>query len=65
MLPDGVYLHKMYNHQKFRSVVSLKPTNLFMQRNKALAEQEESIINERKKMQMDMVRKSKRGDVES
>ena len=29
MLPYGMYLHKMYDHQKFTSVVKLKNTNLY------------------------------------
>ena len=30
MLPYGMYLHKMYDHQKFSSVVKLDLTNLYL-----------------------------------
>ena len=29
MLPYGVYLHKKYNSQKFKSVVKLTPSNKY------------------------------------
>lgn len=39
MLPHGMYLHKQYEHQRFRAVVGLTQTNLYMQRKNALQEQ--------------------------
>ena len=38
MLPYGMYLHKMYDHQKFKSVVKLSPSNLYVQRKNTLVE---------------------------
>jgi hypothetical protein len=43
MLPHGMYLHKMYDHQKFRSVVKLRQTNLYVQRKNLIVEQAEAI----------------------
>ena len=33
-----MYLHKMYDHQKFTSVVKLKNTNLYQQRKNMIVE---------------------------
>ena len=38
MLPYGIYLHKMYDHQKFASVVKLNMTNLYVQRKNMIEE---------------------------
>lgn len=43
MLPYGIYLHKMYDHQKFTSVVKLKNTNLYQQRKNMIVEQADMI----------------------
>jgi hypothetical protein len=43
MLPYGMYLHKMYDHQKFQSVVKLNQTNLYVQRKNMVVEQAEQI----------------------
>ena len=50
MLPDGMYLHKMYHHQRFRSVVSLTQTNLYLQRKNALEDQTFAIMEQKKKI---------------
>jgi hypothetical protein len=55
MLPYGVYLHKMYDHQKFTAVVKLKNTNLYQQRKNMIVEQADMIKDQRKKMQLAMV----------
>lgn len=55
MLPYGMYLHKMYDHQKFHSVVKLNMTNLYVQRKNLIVEQAEQIKDQRKKMQLAMV----------
>lgn len=41
MLPYGMYLHERYHHQRFRSVVNLTQSNLYLQRKNALSEQNE------------------------
>lgn len=38
MLPYGMYLHKMYDHQKSRSVVKLRETGVYIQRKNQLSE---------------------------
>lgn len=38
MLPYGMYLHKMYNHQKFHSVVSFAITNKYIGRRNLIIE---------------------------
>ena len=55
MLPYGMYLHKMYDHQKFQSVVKLRSTNVYVQRKNMVVEQAEQINEQRKKMQLAMV----------
>ena len=55
MLPHGMYMHKMYDHRKNNSVVKLIPTNLYMQRKNTLQEQTESIKDQKKKIQMQMM----------
>lgn len=54
-----MYLHKMYNHQKFKSVVSLYQTNLYLQRKNAVMEQADAIKDERKRMQLNLVRQKR------
>jgi len=34
-----MYLHKMYNHQKFHAVVKLAQTNVYVQRKNMVVEQ--------------------------
>lgn len=60
MLPYGMYLHKMYDHQKFTSVVKLKNTNLYQQRKNMIVEQADMIKDQRKKMQLAMVGEKRR-----
>jgi hypothetical protein len=55
MLPYGMYLHKMYDHQKTRSVVNLTQSNLYMQRKNALAEQNDAIREHKKKVQVNLM----------
>ena len=43
MLPHGMYLHKMYDHRKFESIVKLQPSNLYMQRKNLIVEQADAI----------------------
>lgn len=62
MLPYGMYLHKMYDHQKFHSVVKLNQTNLYVQRKNMVVEQAEQIKDQRKKMQLAMVGEKKKGE---
>lgn len=38
MLPYGMYLHKQYEHQKFRSVAKLIETNTYIQRKNTILE---------------------------
>ena len=38
MLPYGMYLHKKYNNQKFHSVVTLTPTNKYVNRRNLIVE---------------------------
>lgn len=59
MLPHGMYLHKMYEKQKFRSVVNLKESNLYLQRKTALAEQNDAIEKHKKKVQLTLMEKKK------
>jgi hypothetical protein len=59
MLPHGMYLHKMYDNQKFHSVVKLSPTNMYIQRKNLISEQEEGIKDQRKKMQLSLIEKRK------
>lgn len=60
MLPYGIYLHKMYDHQKFASVVKLNMTNLYVQRKNMIEEQADMIKEQRKKMQLAMVSERKK-----
>ena len=55
MLPYGMYLHKIYDHQKLTSVVMLKSTNVYVQCKNMVAEQAEQIKDQRKKIQLAMV----------
>ncbi len=50
MLPYGMYLHKQYDHQKFRAIAKLTETNLYIQRKNTILEQNEQIREQRKKM---------------
>lgn len=59
-LPYGMYLHKMYEHQKFQSVVKLSMTNVYVQRKNMIVEQAEAIKDQRKKMQLAMVAEKKK-----
>ena len=43
MLPYGMYLHKMYNHQKFHTCFKLVPTNLYTNRQNMIIEQNTQI----------------------
>jgi hypothetical protein len=60
MLPHGVYLHKMYEHQKSQSVVKLTVSNLYNQRKNMINEQAEAIKEHRKKMQLQLMKESNR-----
>lgn len=41
MLPYGMYLHKMYDHQKFHSVCRLTSTNAYVARKNTIIEHAE------------------------
>lgn len=43
LLPYGMYLHKMYNHQKFHSCFKLTLTNKYTGRQNLIFEQNEKI----------------------
>jgi hypothetical protein len=60
MLPHGMYLHKMYDHQKFQSVAKLNMTNVYLQRKNLLVEQAEQIMEQRKMMQLTLVAEGKK-----
>jgi hypothetical protein len=62
MLPYGMYLHKMYDHQKFHSVVKLNNTNVYVQRKNMIVEQADQIKDQRKRMQLAMVSERSRKD---
>lgn len=55
MLPYGMYLHKMYEHQKFHSVVKLQSTNSYVTRKNTIIEHAEQIREQRRKMQSSML----------
>lgn len=61
MLPYGMMMHKMHDHQKFQSVVKLHPTNVYIQRKGMLNEQAEAIKEQRRKMQTSLVAEKKKG----
>ncbi|CDW73589.1 UNKNOWN [Stylonychia lemnae] len=54
MLPHGMYLHKMYNHQKNRAVVNLTQSNLYSQRKNALNEQNYQIYEQKQAIKAQM-----------
>lgn len=56
-LPYGMYLHKQYDHQKFHSVMSLTPTNVYVSRKNAIIEQRDLIKEQRNKMRFDLLMK--------
>ena len=55
-----MYLHKMYDHQKFQAVAKLKSTNVYVQRKNMIVEQAEQIQDQRKQMQLAMVGEKRR-----
>lgn len=59
MLPYGMFMHKMYDHQKFRSVVKLRETHMYTQRKGQVTEVAEQIKEQRKKMQLSLVTEKK------
>ena len=59
MLPFGMYLHKMYNTQRFHSVVSLTITNTYVGRRNLILEQTDQIKEQRRKMQSRLLEKQR------
>ena len=57
MLPYGMYLHKMYSHQKFHSVAKLVSTNAYVARKNTIIEHAEQIREQRRRMQSVMLEK--------
>jgi hypothetical protein len=50
-LPDGMFLHKDHQKQRFHSVVKLAETNIYITRKNQVIEQSELIREEKRRMQ--------------
>lgn len=57
MLPDGMFLHKHYQRQRFNSIVKLTETNVYIQRKNQVIEQAELIREEKKKINTRLLEK--------